>query len=80
MIYGKIKIKGDLNINRIKTFSKSIKQSENITETTLSMIMIHSIENELDFTDKYAEEHPTRYSHKEIFTRVKERINNNIPS
>lgn len=52
MIYGKIKIKGDLNMNRIKTFSKLIKHSENITETTLSMIMIHSIENELDFTDK----------------------------
>ena len=67
-------------MNRIKTFSKSIKQPENITETTLSMIMIHSIEKELDFTDKYAEEHHTRYSHKEIFTRVKERINNNIPS
>ena len=65
-------------MNRIKTFSKSIKQSERITETTLSMI--HSIENELDFADKYAEEHLTRYSHKEIFTRVKERINNNIPS
>ena len=65
-------------MNKINTFSKSIKQSENITETTLSMI--HSIENELDFADKYAEEHPTRYSHKEIFTRVKERINNNIPS
>ena len=61
-------------MNRIKTISKSIKQSENITETTLSMI--HSIENELDFTDKYAEEHPTRYSHQEIFTRVKERIKN----
>lgn len=42
--------------------------------------MTHSIENKLDFTDKYAEEHPTRYSHKEIFTRVKERINNNNPS
>ena len=67
-------------MNRIKTFSKLIKHSENITETTLSMIMIHSIENELDFTDKYAEEHHTRYSHKEIFTRVKERINNNNPS
>ena len=65
-------------MNRIKTISKSIKQSENITETTLSMI--HSIENELDFTDKYAEEYPTRYSHKEIFTRVKERIKNNSPS
>ena len=39
-------------MNRIKTFSKLIKHSENITETTLSMIMIHSIENELDFTDK----------------------------
>ena len=65
-------------MNRIKTISKSIKQSKNITETTLSMI--HSIENELDFTDKYAEEHHTRYSHKEIFTRVKERINNNISS
>lgn len=65
-------------MNRINTFSKSIKQSENITETTLSMIL--SIENELDFTDKYAEEHPTRYSHKEIFPRVKERIDNNIPS
>lgn len=65
-------------MNRIKTISKPIKQSENITETSLSMT--HSIENELDFTDKYAEEHPSRYSHKEIFTRVKERINNNIPS
>ena len=65
-------------MNRIKTISKPIKQSENITETSLSMT--HSIENELDFTDKYAEEHPTRYSHKEIFTRVKERINDNIPS
>ena len=65
-------------MNRIKTISKPIKQSENITETSLSMT--HSIENELDFTDKYAEEHPTRYSHKEIFTRVKERIKNNIPS
>ena len=65
-------------MNRIKTISKPIKQSENITETSLSMT--HSIENQLDFTDKYAEEHPTRYSHKEIFTRVKERINNNIPS
>ena len=65
-------------MNRIKTISKPIKQSENITETSLSMT--HSIENELDFTDKYAEEHTTRYSHKEIFTRVKERINNNIPS
>lgn len=65
-------------MNRIKTISKPIKQSENITETSLSMT--HSIENELDFTDKYAEEHPTRYSHKEIFTLVKERINNNIPS
>ena len=65
-------------MNRIKTISKPIKQSENITETSLSMT--HSIESELDFTDKYAEEHPTRYSHKEIFTRVKERINNNIPS
>lgn len=62
-------------MNRIKTFSKSIKQPESITETTL--LMIHSIENELDFADKYAEEHSTRYSHKEIFTRVKERINNN---
>ena len=65
-------------MNRIKTISKSIKQLENITETTLSMI--HSIENELYFADKYAEEHATRYSHKEIFTLVKERINNNIPS
>ena len=65
-------------MNRIKTFSKSIKQPENITETTLSII--HSIENELDFADKYAEEHSTRYYHKEIFTRVKERINNNISS
>ena len=65
-------------MNRIKTFSKSIKQPESITETTLSMI--HSIENELDFADKYAEEHSTRYSYKEIFTRVKERINNNISS
>lgn len=65
-------------MNRIKTISKPIKQSENITETSLSMI--HFIENELDFTDKYDEEDPTRYSHKEIFTRVKERINNNIPS
>ena len=69
-------------MNRIKTISKSIKQSENITETTLSMM--HSIENELYFADKYAEEHAeehaTRYSHKEIFTLVKERINNNIPS
>lgn len=65
-------------MNRIKTISKPIKQSENITETSLSMI--HFIENELDFTDKYDEEHPTRYSHKEIFTRVKERINNNNPS
>ena len=65
-------------MNRIKTISKPIKQSKNITETSLSMT--HSIENELDFTDKYAEEHHTRYSHKEIFTRVKERINNNIPS
>ncbi len=65
-------------MNRIKTFSKSIKQPENITETTLSII--HPIENELDFADKYAEEHSTRYSHKEIFTRVKERINNNISS
>ncbi len=65
-------------MNRIKTFSKSIKQPESITETTL--LMIHSIENELDFADKYAEEHSTRYSHKEIFTRVKERINNNISS
>ncbi|WP_455490068.1 hypothetical protein [Granulicatella sp.] len=65
-------------MNRIKTFSKSIKQPESITETTLSRI--HSIENELDFADKYAEEHSTRYSHKEIFTRVKERINKNIPS
>ena len=65
-------------MNRIKTFSKSIKQPESITETTLSII--HSIENELDFADKYAEEHSTRYSHKEIFTRVKERINNNISS
>ena len=65
-------------MNRIKTFSKSIKQPESFTETTLSMI--HSIENELDFADKYAEEHSTRYSHKEIFTRVKERINNNISS
>ena len=44
------------------------------------MIMIHSIENELDFTDKYAEEHHTRYSHKEIFTRVKERIKNTSTS
>ena len=61
-------------MNRIKTISKPIKQSKNITETTLSII--HSIENELDFTDKYAEEHPTRYFHKEIFTRVKERIKN----
>ena len=61
-------------MNRIKTFSKSIKQPESITETTL--LMIHSIENELDFADKYAEEHSTRYSHKEIFTRVKERIKN----
>jgi len=65
-------------MNRIKTFSKSIKQPESITETTL--LMIHSIENELDFADKYAEKHSTRYSHKEIFTRVKERINNNISS
>ena len=65
-------------MNRIKTISKPIKQSENITETSLSMI--HFIENELDFTDKYDEEDTTRYSHKEIFTRVKERINNNIPS
>ena len=65
-------------MNRIKTFSKSIKQPESITESTL--LMIHSIENELDFADKYAEEHSTRYSHKEIFTRVKERINNNISS
>ena len=38
--------------------------------------MTHSIESELDFADKYAEKHATRYSHKEIFTRVKERINN----
>lgn len=37
-------------MNRIKTFSKSIKQPESITETTL--LMIHSIENELDFADK----------------------------
>ena len=65
-------------MNRIKTFSKSIKQPESITESTL--LMIHSIENELDFANKYAEEHSTRYSHKEIFTRVKERINNNISS
>ena len=78
MIYGKIKIKGDLNMNRIKTISKPIKQSGNITETSLSMT--HSIENELDFLDKYAEEHHTRYSHKEIFTRVKERIKNTSTS
>ena len=65
-------------MNRIKTISKPIKQSENITETTLSMT--HSIESKLDFADKYAEEHSSRYSHKEIFTRVKERINNNTPS
>ena len=52
-----------------------------MVEITFSEISItHSIENELDFTDKYADEHPTRYSHKEIFTRIKERINNNIPS
>ncbi len=61
-------------MNRIKTFSKPINQSENITETTLSTIQ--SIKNELDFADKYAEEHSTRYSHKEIFTRAKERIKN----
>lgn len=64
-------------MNRIKTFSKQ----KNIVETTISAIsMTHSIENELDFADKYAEEHPTRYSHKEIFTRVKERIKNTSSS
>lgn len=68
-------------MNRIKTFSKPKNLSKNIVETTFSEISItHSIENELDFADKYADEHPTRYSHKEIFTRVKEKINNNIPS
>ena len=68
-------------MNRIKTFSKPKILLKNIVETTFSEISItHSIENELDFTDKYADEHSTRYSHKEIFTRIKERINNNIPS
>lgn len=68
-------------MNRIKTFSKPKNLSKNMVEITFSEISItHSIENELDFTDKYADEHPTRYSHKEIFTRIKERINNNIPS
>ena len=64
-------------MNRIKTISKTKNLSKNIVETTFSeKLMTHSIENALDFSDKYAEEHPTRYSHKEIFTRVKERIKN----
>ena len=68
-------------MNRINTFSKPKNLSKNIVETTFSeKLMTHSIENELDFTDKYAEEHPTRYSHQEIFTRVKERIKNTSTS
>ena len=64
-------------MNRIKTFSNS----KNIVETTFSAIsMTHSIEDELDFADKYAEEHLRRYSHKEIFTHIKDRIKNTSSS